>query len=107
MPKSRGGRGRGKKRPEMTNAPIIVPTSYSHLLHMPEPKGGLTVTFSKEEQLREVETTVQHLEQLLLGKNRLFNHWIMQEMAPHSLGRTTLLHKSVLPNTMIFSLISF
>ena len=25
-PKARGGRGRGKKRPEMTNAPIIVPT---------------------------------------------------------------------------------
>ena len=56
--------GRGRKRPEMTNAPIIVPTSYSHLLHIPEPKGGLTVTFSKEEQLRKVETTVQHLEQL-------------------------------------------
>ena len=31
----------------------------------------------------------------------------MQEMAPHSLGRTTLLHKSVPPNTMIFSMISF
>ena len=62
--KMRGGRGRGKKRPEMTNAPIIVPTSYSHLLHVPEPKGGLTVTFSKDEQLRKVETTVQHLEQL-------------------------------------------
>ena len=63
-PKARGGRGRGKKRPEMTNAPIIVPTSYSHLLHIPEPKGGLTVTFSKDEQLRKVETTVQHLERL-------------------------------------------
>ena len=59
-----GGRGRGKKRPEMTNAPIIVPTSYSHLLRVPEPKRGLTVTFSKDEQLRKVETTVQHLEQL-------------------------------------------
>ena len=33
--------------------------------------------------------------------------WIMQEMAPHSLGGTTLLHKSVLPITMIFSMISF
>ena len=62
--KMRSGRGRGKKRPEMTNAPITVPTSYSHLLHIPEPKGGLTVTFSKEEQLRKVETTVQHLEKL-------------------------------------------
>ena len=31
-----------------------------------------------------------------------FNDWIMEEMAPHSLGRTTLLHKSVLPITMIF-----
>ena len=28
-------------------------------------------------------------------------------MAPHSLGRTTLLHKSVLPITMTFSMISF
>ena len=62
--KMRSGRGRGKKKPEMTSAPIIVPTSYSHLLHIPEPKGGLTVTFSKEEQLRKVETTVQHLEKL-------------------------------------------
>ena len=62
--KMRSGRGRGKKRPEMTNAPIIVPTSYSHLLHIPEPKGGLTVTSSKEEQLRKVGTTVQHLEKL-------------------------------------------
>ena len=43
---------------------------------------------------------------LLLGKIRLFNDWIMQEMASHSLGRTTLLHKSVLPITMIFSMIS-
>ena len=31
----------------------------------------------------------------------------MQEVAPHSLGRTTLLHKSVLPITMIFSMINF
>ena len=45
--------------------------------------------------------------QLLLGKNRLFNDWIVQEMAPHSIGGTTLLHKSVLPITMIFSMISF
>ena len=30
----------------------------------------------------------------------------MQEMVPHSLGRTTLLHKSVLPITMIFSIIT-
>ena len=44
---------------------------------------------------------------LLLGKNRLFNDWIMQEMVPHSLGGTTLLHKSVLPFTMIFSMIGF
>ena len=44
---------------------------------------------------------------LLLSQNRLFNDWIMQEMAIHSLGRTTLLHKSVLPITMIFSMISF
>ena len=63
-PKVHGGRGRGKKRPEMPNVPITVPTSYSHLLHVPEPKGGLTVTFSKEEQIRKVETTVQHLENL-------------------------------------------
>ena len=45
--------------------------------------------------------------QSLLGKNRLFNDWIMQEMAPHCLGRTTLLHKSVLPIAMIFSMIIF
>ena len=32
------------------------------------------------------------LKQLLVGKNRLFNDWIMQVMAPHSLGRTTLDH---------------
>ena len=44
---------------------------------------------------------------IALGKNRLFNDQIMQEMAPYSLGRTTLLHKSVLPITMIFSMISF
>ena len=44
---------------------------------------------------------------LLLGKNKLFNDWIMQKMAPHSLGSTTLLYKSVLPITMIFSMISF
>ena len=31
----------------------------------------------------------------------------MQEMAPHSLGKTTLLHKSVLHITVIFSMISF
>ena len=61
---TRSGRGRGKKRPEMTNAPIIVPTTYSHLLHVPEPKGGPTVTFSKDAQLRKVEKTVQHLERL-------------------------------------------
>ena len=42
-----------------------------------------------------------------MGKNRLFNDWIMEEMAPHSLGRTTLIHKSVLPITLIFSMISF
>ena len=42
-----------------------------------------------------------------MGKNGLFNDWIMQEMAPHSLGRTKLLDKSVLPITMIFSMISF
>ena len=40
--------------------------------------------------------------QLLLGKNRLFNDWIMQEMAPHSLGTTTLLHKFVQPIAIIF-----
>ena len=45
--------------------------------------------------------------ELLLGKNRLFNDWIMQEMVPHSLGKTTLLRKSVQPITMIFSMISF
>ena len=31
----------------------------------------------------------------------------MQEMAPHNLGRTALLHKSVLPITIILSMISF
>ena len=41
------------------------------------------------------------------AKTDFFCDWIMQEMAPHSLGRTTLLHKSVLPITMIFSMISF
>ena len=30
-----------------------------------------------------------------------------EEMAPHSLGGTTLLHKSVLPIKMIFSMINF
>ena len=45
--------------------------------------------------------------ELLVGKNRFFNDWIMQEMAPHSLDRTTLLHKSVQPITMIFCMISF
>ena len=48
-----------------------------------------------------------HTFELLSGKNRLFNDWIMQEMAPYRLGRTTLLYKSVLPITMIFSMISF
>ena len=47
------------------------------------------------------------MKQLLLGKNRLFSDWVMQEMVPHSLGRATLLHKSVLPITMTFSMISF
>ena len=45
--------------------------------------------------------------ELFLGKNKLFNDWIMQQMAPHSLGRATLLHKSVLPITMIFYMVSF
>ena len=45
-------------------------------------------------------------EELFLGKNRLFNDWMMQEMAPHSLGRTTLIYKSVLPITIFFSMIS-
>ena len=45
--------------------------------------------------------------EIALGKNRLFDDWIMQEMVPHNLGRTTLLHKSALSITMIFSMISF
>ena len=44
---------------------------------------------------------------IVLGQKRLFNYWIMQEMAPNSLGRTTLLHKSILSITSIFSMISF
>ena len=47
------------------------------------------------------------MKQLLLGKNRLFSDWVMQEMVPHRLGRATLLHKSVLPITMTFSTIRF
>ena len=44
---------------------------------------------------------------ITLGQKQTFNDWIMQEMAPHSLGRTTLLHKSVPPIAMIlFSMIS-
>ena len=58
------GRGRGKRRPEMTNAPILVPTTHSHLLQVPEPRGGLTVTFDTEARKRKIETTIQHLERL-------------------------------------------
>ena len=40
-------------------------------------------------------------------KTRLFSKSIMQLMMPHSWGKTTLLHKSVLPTTMIFLLSVF
>ena len=55
------GRGRGKKRPEMTNAPILVPTTHSHLINNTKPKPGLTVTLSAKAT---VPKAVQHLSQL-------------------------------------------
>ena len=51
--------------------------------------------------------TVQNGWAIALGQKQTFNDWIMQEMVPHGLGRTTLFDKSVLPITMIFSVISF
>ena len=48
----------------MPNTPIVVPSTHSDLLQVPQPRAGLTVTFSTEDQLRKVETAVQHLEHL-------------------------------------------
>ena len=55
------GRGRGKKRPEMTNAPILVPTTHSHLINNAKPKPGLTVALSEKTT---VPQSVHHLSQL-------------------------------------------
>ena len=56
--------GRGKKRWDMPTTPILVPTSHSHLMTVPKPKKGLTITFSTDTHTLKVETTVQHLERL-------------------------------------------
>ena len=48
----------------MSKAPIVVPTMHSHLMNVPQPKGGLTVTFFKDAPLRKVEKAVKHLEKL-------------------------------------------
>ena len=37
---------------------------HTHLMNVPQPKGGITVTFSKDAPSRKVEKTVKHLEQL-------------------------------------------
>ena len=55
------GRGRGRKKPEMTNAPIIVPTTHSHLISTAKLKPGLTVNLSTENP---IPRSVQHLSQL-------------------------------------------
>ena len=55
------GRGHGKKRPEMTNAPILIPTTHSHLISKTKPKPGLTVALSAKTA---VPKSVQHLSQL-------------------------------------------
>ena len=52
------GRGRGKKKPEMTNAPILVPTTHSHLISTTKPKPRLTVNLSTENP---IPRAVQHL----------------------------------------------
>ena len=40
VPNVRSGRGRGKRRPEMPSAPIVVPPTHSHLLQVPKPRSG-------------------------------------------------------------------
>ena len=56
-------RGRGKKRPEMTNAPILVPTTHSHLISAAKPKPGLTDSFTSGGSIL---PTVQHLSKLTI-----------------------------------------
>ena len=56
-------RGRGKKKPEMANAPILVPTTHSHLISTAKPKPGLTVNLSTESPIPQA---VQHLSQLTM-----------------------------------------
>ena len=46
----------------MPTTPILVPMSHSHLMTVPKPKKGLTITFSTDTHTRKVKTTVQHLE---------------------------------------------
>ena len=60
------GCGRGKKRPEMTNVPILVPTTHSHLINNTKPKPGHTVTLSAKTT---VPKTVQYLSQLTTEAN--------------------------------------
>ena len=48
----------GKKKLEMTNAPILVPNTHLHLINVTNPKPGLTVNFSSDGS---IPRTVQHL----------------------------------------------
>ena len=70
----RSGWGGGKKRPNMPTTPILVPTSHSHLMTVPKPKKGLTITFSSDTQTHKAEMTVQHLERLAKGSFHSANH---------------------------------
>ena len=56
-------RGHRKKKPEMTNAPILVSTTHSHLISTAKHKPGLTVNFSA---YNSIPRTVQHLSQLTM-----------------------------------------
>ena len=56
-------RGRGKKKLEMTNVPILVPTTHLHLIKVTNPKPGLTVNFSSNGS---IPRTVQHLSKFMI-----------------------------------------
>ena len=59
------GRGCGKKKVEMSNTPILIPMTHSHLLSTVKPRPGLTISFATDDSApRSVKITAAAVQQL-------------------------------------------
>ena len=62
-------RGHWKKKVEMSNAPLVLPTTHSHLLNIAKPMAGLTISFTTDDSsswmVQATLTVAQHLSKLM------------------------------------------